>query len=104
VQRRANKQPARPKRGGRLQNLLGKRGGVQNLFSMRSAGGGSDDESASKITFNHHNSSRLPGTMEIADVIRGDAATLAMLRSIYMQDYLCLPPYYREIGEEDVTG
>jgi hypothetical protein len=42
--------------------------------------------------------------MEIADVIRGDAATLAMLRSIYMQDYLCLPPYYREIGEEDVTG
>lgn len=104
AQRRANKQPARPKRGGRLQNLLGKRGGVQNLFSMRSPGGGSDDESASKITFNHHNSSRLPGTMEIADVIRGDAATLAMLRSIYMQDYLCLPPYYREIGEEDVTG
>ena len=100
TQRRTNKHPARPKRGGRLQNLLGKRGGVQNLFSLRSAGD-SDDESASKITFNHHNSSRLPGTTEIADVIRGDAATLAMLRSIYMQDYLCLPPYYREIGEGD---
>ena len=74
--------------------------GVQNLFSLRSADD-SSDESASKITFNHHNSSRLPGTTEIADVIRGDAATLAMLRSIYMQDYLCLPPYYREIGEGD---
>ena len=100
TQRRPKQQTARAKRGGRLQNLLGKRGGVQNLFSLRSDGG-SDDESASKITFNHHNSSRLPGTTEIADVIRGDAATLAMLRSIYMQDYLCLPPYYREIGEGD---
>jgi len=66
----------------------------------------SDDspETRSVITYNHHSSTLLPGTEELADAIRGDAASLAMLRSIYMQDYLCLPPYYREVGARELDG
>lgn len=71
---------------------------VQNLLRA------SEFSAGSMINYNHHNSSLLPGTVPIAEVIRGDAATLAMLRSIYMQDYLCLPPYYREIGAKELDS
>ena len=64
----------------------------------------SEFSAGSMINYNHHNSSLLPGTVPIAEAIRGDAATLAMLRSIYMQDYLCLPPYYREIGAKELDS